>query len=74
MFLGILENVFVLRFAPQADRLQLLDKAILKIDKLKFFMEIAWENKLLSTKQYGEILDSSMLIGRELGGWKKGLK
>lgn len=73
LFIEVLENLFVLRYTAQTDKLILLNKVISKIDKLKFFMEIAWENKLFSTKQYGEILEDLMLVGRELGGWKKNL-
>lgn len=73
LFLDTLELAFQIRFAPVHKKLILIDELILKIDKLKFFCEIAWENRLLSSKNYGDLLSKLQEIGKELGGWKKNL-
>ncbi|MEK7194509.1 MAG: four helix bundle protein [Patescibacteria group bacterium] len=62
-----------MRFAPSINKIPYLTKAISKIDKIKFFAEIAWENKLTTTKEFSEFLIQIQNIGKELGGWKKGL-
>jgi len=52
----------------------MLGKAISKLDILKFFIQLAWENKLISTDQHIELSQNLEEIGRQLGGWKKGLE
>lgn len=52
----------------------MLSRVISKLDALKFFIQIAWENKLISTEQHIELSKNLEEIGRQLGGWKKGLE
>ncbi len=51
----------------------MLGKTISRLDILKFFLQIAWENKLIPTEKYAEFSKRFEEIGRMLGGWKKGL-
>lgn len=44
-----------------------------KIDMIKFFMQILWENKFCPSKQYISIEADVQSLGRMIGGWKKGL-
>jgi hypothetical protein len=73
LFLEILELIHQIRYASITSKIPFLEQAILKIDRIKFFSEISWENKLMTTKQYTEFLLKLEEIGRELGGWKKGI-
>ena len=73
MFLDILELTQEMRYSPSANKVSYIEKAITKIDKTKFLSEIAWENKLVTTREYSEFLIQLETIGRELGGWKRGL-
>lgn len=73
LFLEILESIFECRFASGARKIESLNKSTLKIDKFKFFAEIAWENKLMKDKDLGELIAKFQEIGKILGGWKKGL-
>lgn len=52
----------------------MLGRTTLKLDILRFFIQIAWENKLIPTGQYIELTNSLREIGKQLGGWKKGLE
>ena len=52
----------------------MLNKAITKLDILRFFTQFAWENKLIPTDKFSELLSELDEIGRQLGGWKKGLE
>ena len=52
----------------------MLNKAITKFDIVKFFTQIAWENKLIPTDKYSQLVKNFEEIGRQLGGWKKGLQ
>ncbi len=52
----------------------MLSKTIAKLDNLKFFMQLAWEAKLIPTEKYTNISRDFEDIGRQLGGWRKGLQ
>jgi hypothetical protein len=73
-FLSALELVFLSSYLPPREKLPLLAKAITRIDVVKFFLQIAWESKLLTTPQYSNLLASIEEIGKMLYGWKKGLE
>ena len=52
----------------------MLGKIISRLDVLKFFIQIAWENKLIPEDKYIILSEQLHEIGRMLGGWKKGLQ
>jgi hypothetical protein len=73
-FLSLLENIFISIYLPREQKTLRLVIAISKLDGVKFFLQIAWENKCIPTQKY--LILSAQLdeIGRMLGGWKKGLE
>ena len=73
-FLLVLELTFLLSYSPVNQKVILIDRAISKLDVVKFFTQLAWEAKLIPTKQYTELSIKLGEIGRQLGGWKKGLQ
>ena len=73
-FLALLENIFISIYLPPETKIIKLTTAISKLDGVKFFLQIAWENKCVTTEKYLELSESLSEIGRMLGGWKKGLK
>jgi len=52
----------------------MLNKAITKLDIVKFFAQLAWESKIIPTDKYSDLIGKLEEIGRQLGGWKKGLQ
>ena len=74
IFLNILELSFVALYQPPEEKIFLLSKAISRLDLLKFFMQLSWENKLIPTTKFAELSQKLEEIGRILGGWKKGIK
>lgn len=52
----------------------MLNKVITKLDIVKFFVQLAWESKLIPTDKYSGLVSKLEEIGRQLGGWKKGLQ
>jgi len=74
LFLASLEILFRAQYAKPEHKLQYLVATIGKIDLLKFFLQIGWENKLIDHKKYEEISVALQEVGRMLGGWKKGLE
>lgn len=49
----------------------MISQAIGKVDLLKFFLQMAWEQKIIDNNHYSHLLLSFDEIGRMLGGWKK---
>lgn len=73
LFLEVLELSFAASYLPPESKIILLGKTISRLDVLKFFLQLAWENKLIPNEKYLELSKQLEEIGRMLGGWKKGL-
>ena len=69
-----MEIIFRAQYAKPEQKLQYLIAGSGKIDLLKFFLQIGWENKLLDNKKYLALSTELDEIGRMLGGWKRGLE
>lgn len=69
----MLEETFKLSYAPLIEKVGYINKAISKLDAIKFFSQIAWEGKLIATNRYADLSKDLEEIGRQFGGWKKGL-
>jgi hypothetical protein len=73
IFIQILEYTFTASYLPVDKKIVLLGKIIPRLDVLKFFSQLAWENKLIPNEKYIELSKGLEEIGRQLGGWRKGL-
>jgi len=73
-FLELLECVFTCLYLPHERKAARLATAISKLDGVKFFLQLAWENHCLSNEQYAMLSEKLIEVGRMLGGWKKGLE
>lgn len=73
LFLTVLEFTFIAAYLPPEQKIILLNKTIPKLDVLKFFIQLAWEEKLIPMGKYIALSKQLEEIGRMLGGWKKGL-
>lgn len=56
------------------EKLPYLQKAIKRLDVLKFFFQVAWEIKFLDNKKYIAMSEHLNEIGRMLGGWVRGIQ
>ncbi len=74
LFLEILEILFRAQYLKPEEKLRYLIAGDGKLDLLKFFLQIGWENKLIDTKKYSALSEELNEIGRMLGGWKKGIE
>lgn len=72
-FLKLLETIFTSLYLPSEQKITKLAVAIGQLDGIKFFLQLAWENKCLSPQKYSALSEQLKEIGRMLGGWKKGL-
>lgn len=74
IFLSLLDLIFKGCFAYEKfEKLSIVSQAIAKSDLLKFFLQLAWEQKVIDHKIYGALILLLDEIGRMLGGWKKNL-
>jgi len=73
-FLELLETTYTLSYLPPEDKVVHLSQANTKLDLIKFFTQMAWENKLIATDKYSILLSKLEEIGRQLGSWRKGLQ
>ncbi len=69
LFVETLECMFTAQYAKREHKLPILQTANTKFDTLKFFLQILWETKNLSTKHYELISVQFGEIGKMLGGW-----
>jgi len=73
LFLEILELSFTAAYLPPEPKIILLGKIIPRLDILKFFSQLAWENKLIPEENYIALSQKLAEVGRMIGGWKNGL-
>lgn len=73
LLLDILETLRKASFVDTANKSALLGTAIGIADSLRFYLQIAWENKLIANRQYEELASGVEEIGRMTGGWRKGV-
>ncbi len=73
-FLSVLENIFITVYLPGERKQTQLLLVIARLDSLKFFLQLAWENKCLANNKYSDLSEKLNEIGRMLGGWKRGLE
>lgn len=73
-FLELLESIFISLYLPPQQKYVRLTTAIAKLDGVKFFLQLSWENKCIPNEKYTLLSGLLEEVGRMLGGWKKGLE
>ncbi|MBI3589294.1 MAG: four helix bundle protein [Candidatus Liptonbacteria bacterium] len=71
LFIEILELTLEASYLPRNRKAPSIEKAVIKLGSLKFFLQVAWEIKALKTSQYALVSEKIDEIGRMLGGWLK---
>lgn len=69
LFLEILELAFTASYLNKQEKLPFIRKTAAKLDVLKFFLQLAWEIKVLDNKKYIALSEQLNEIGRMTGGW-----
>ncbi len=73
LFTDIIELILTAGFAAKEHKSVLVQKASIKLDTLKYFLQLAWELKALDNKQFSAISTPLVEVGKMLGGWQKQL-
>ncbi len=74
LFVEILETAFTASYARTGEKLVLVKTIIHKTDLLKFFLQIAWEEKVLENNKYIMLSGKISETGKMLARWKKYLE
>ena len=72
-FLDITEYIFIAWYAPLEKKILLVEKARERLDVLKLFLTIAWENKGLSVGFYSSLVEKLCEVGRMSYRWRESL-
>lgn len=70
-FLNLLEISRLAAFSPVDEKILLIEKSLKLIDSIRFFLQICWELKLISTKQFALLGNEIETVGKMAGGWEK---
>lgn len=73
LLLDLMETLRRATFSNNVDKINLLTNAIIKTDSIRFFVQTAWEAKLISNQQFELISVPIEEVGKMIGGWRKGL-
>ncbi len=67
------ELILAAVYTAKTHKLVIVQKASIKLDAAKFFLQIAWELKALDNKKFATISVPLVEVGKMLGGWQKQL-
>ena len=73
LFTDLLDVLQRASFSPIESKISLLSDSLVKIDSLRFFIQLCWELKLIPSKQFTTLGKDVESIGKMIGGWRKGL-
>jgi hypothetical protein len=73
LFVSVLEALYLASRTPKEQKLPLVERASVRLDLLKFFLQVAWEMKALDNKKYIALSEHLVEVGRMIGGWQKHL-
>jgi len=73
LFVEIVELSVTASYLNRNRKFPYVQKAVLKLDLLKFFLQVSWEIKALDNKKFIVLSEKLDEIGKMLGGWLKQL-
>jgi len=73
LFVEMIELIFIASYLSKNQKIPYVQKAIAKLDLIKFFLQITWEIKALDNKKYIILSEKLNEIGKMLGGWYRQL-
>lgn len=58
-------------FSELKTKVAILEIAVVKVDDIRFFIQLLWENKLMSDDQFIYFGAELEVIGKNVGGWRR---
>ncbi|PIS41288.1 MAG: hypothetical protein COT25_03920 [Candidatus Kerfeldbacteria bacterium CG08_land_8_20_14_0_20_42_7] len=74
LYCETLELILLAGYSSRQTKLVVVERASTKLDALKFFLQTAWELKVIDTKKYSLLASPLVEVGKMLGGWRKQLQ
>jgi len=74
LFIELIELTLAATYSGREQKAAVVERASLKLDLLKYFVQIAWELKALDNQKFGALSQPLGEAGKMLGGWRKGLQ
>jgi hypothetical protein len=74
LIIQIAESLFASSFLTGPKKLSLIEKSSIKLDSVKFLLQLAWESKIINDKKYIILSKHLEKVGKQLGGWLKQLR
>lgn len=74
LFSEITELILQAGYSAKPQKLAVVLRASMKLDALKYFLQMAWEMKMIDNKKYVHLSGPLVEIGKMLGGWRKQLQ
>lgn len=72
LWLDLLDALRKAAYATPTEKIASLDEAIRRVDSVRFFLQIAWEAKLMADSHFIVLGKDVEEMGRMVGGWKRG--
>lgn len=73
LFIQLIELVLTAGYSSKDKKLEVINKASVTSDLLKYFLQLAFELKAIDNKQIATLIAPLAEVGKMLGGWKKQL-
>ena len=71
LFIELSELILTASYTAKEQKWPIIQRASVRLDTLKFFLQIGWELKALDNKKFAELSQPLVEIGKMLGGWQK---
>lgn len=73
LFLDTIELILLAGYSSKDQKFAIVNRAAMKLDATKFFLQTAWELKFFDNKKYTLLSEPLSEVGKMLGGWRKQL-
>lgn len=73
LILDVIELILTAASTSKNHKLVIVQRAGVKLDAVKFFLQIAWELKAVDNKKFSAVSAPLVEVGKMLGGWQKQL-
>ncbi|MEK7579982.1 MAG: four helix bundle protein [Patescibacteria group bacterium] len=74
LIIQIAESIFTASFMANYKKLALIEESSIKLDSVKFLLQLSWESKIINDKKYIFLSNHLEKVGRQIGGWLKQLR
>ncbi len=69
LFIETIESISMAVFLLKEKKIPYVKKAILKLDSVKIFLEVAWEISAINDNKFINLSETLVEPGKMLGGW-----